>query len=186
MLFNISELDPRGVGLDCTVEIPPFEWEAGDTVSCEPAHLVGTMKPTRRGIELVGQYATIAHLHCARCLAAFDMPLDEKFRLFLQPLPEEGAEEPGIEEVPEDDPDAIDLYPVNGQVVDLSAVLQEQVDLALPLFAICREDCRGLCTGCGADLNREACRCAPVRDDRFGALEQLKQVLEQKKNQGRT
>ena len=30
MLFDISELDPRGVGLDFTVEVPPFPWEGGE------------------------------------------------------------------------------------------------------------------------------------------------------------
>ena len=180
MLLDLSELDPRGMGLDTTVEIPPFAWEAGEKVSCDPAHLVGGIKPTRRGIELAGHISTVVHQHCFRCLAAFDRPLETDFRLFLLPPPGEDGETE-YDAIPDDDPDAVDLYPLEGPAVDLGVVLREQVDLALPLRALCREECRGLCSGCGADLNQEPCRCQPLREERLAALEQLKRVLEQKK-----
>jgi len=32
-------------------------------------------------------------------------------------------------------------------------------DLALPMKPLCREDCRGLCASCGANLNEETCDC---------------------------
>jgi len=180
MLFDISELDPRGVGLDYTVEIPPFLWEGGDTIECEPASLVGRLTPTRRGIELTGRWRARVHQHCSRCLAPFARPVEERFRLFLvPPPPEEG--EPLYEGIPEDDSDAVDLYPLEGQVVDFAQVLREQVDLALPYRALCREDCRGLCAGCGADLNESACHCQPTADERFSQLEGLRRVLEERK-----
>lgn len=183
MLFDISELDPRGVGLDCTVEVPRFKGSGGDDIACDPARLVGHLGPTQRGIELSGRFETVAHLECARCLGGFELPLSEKFRLFLRP-PAEDEGEPEYEEIPEDDPDAVDLYPLEGHVVDLGSVLQEQIELALPYRYLCREDCRGLCGGCGADLNNEPCRCASAdQDERFSGLEQFKRLLEQKRGE---
>ncbi len=180
MLFDISELDPQGVGLDYTVEIPPFPWEGGETITCDPASLVGHLKPTRRGIEMAARCSTVVHQRCSKCLAPFARPLEAQFRLFLLPPPGPDGVQP-YEGIPEGDEDAVDLYPLEGQVVDFSAVLREQVDLALPMRAVCREDCRGLCAGCGADLNSEACRCEPVRDERFSQLKELKDLLEKRK-----
>ncbi len=182
MLFDISDLAPGGVAIDATVPIPPFPWEGGQVVACEPARLSGQLRPTSRGVELRGRYGTKAHLVCDRCLTGFDLPLEGEFRLFL--VAQVGAE--GMDEFErraEDDPDAVDLYPLEGDVVDLAEVLREQVDLALPYRAICREECPGFCPGCGADLTKkEPCRCTGrPTDDRWTELARLKAVLEQRK-----
>jgi uncharacterized protein len=97
-------------------------------------------------------------------------------------VPQVGAgEAEEFERRAEDDPDAVDLYPLQGQVVDLAEVLREQVDLALPYRAVCREDCPGLCPGCGADLTKETCRCSATSgDDRWAELARLKAALEQR------
>ena len=129
---------------------------------------------------MLATYSTVVHQTCSRCLAAIARPLDARVRLFLMPPQEEDAPQV-FEEIPDDDPDAVDLYPLEGHLVDFSEILREQVDLALPMRAVCREDCRGLCSGCGADLNTETCRCRPAKDERFSPLVQLKDVLEQRK-----
>jgi len=55
-------------------------------------------------------------------------------------------------------------------------VLAEQVLLALPMKAICRSDCRGLCPQCGVNLNNEECRCeSHAADPRTAPLARLKQ-----------
>ena len=38
---------------------------------------------------------------------------------------------------------------------------------------LCREDCKGLCSRCGANLNDGECDCKPERDPRLAVLEQL-------------
>lgn len=53
---------------------------------------------------------------------------------------------------------------------DLTDSLRECIIVSLPFYPHCREDCRGLCPGCGADLNREECRCAPEAGNAFGVL----------------
>ena len=45
----------------------------------------------------------------------------------------------------------IGYYQGNG--LELDDALREQVILALPLKVLCREDCRGLCAGCGERLD---------------------------------
>lgn len=86
---------------------------------------------------------------CRRCLDAVRWPLEREFRFLL--VKESGEAEP------EDDA-GLDHYA--GDDVDISPLIREQAMLALGDVGLCSEDCRGLCAGCGANLNREACTCA--------------------------
>ena len=61
----------------------------------------------------------------------------------------------------------------------LEDVLQEQVLLALPLKAICRDDCKGLCPHCGKNLNVQPCACAePLEDPRWSVLKDIRGKLD--------
>ena len=65
-----------------------------------------------------------------------------------------------------------------GEGLLLEDALREQVLLALPLKVICREDCKGLCPHCGANLNDGQCSCADdVDDPRWTALKDLRSKL---------
>ncbi|MGH7829255.1 MAG: YceD family protein, partial [Candidatus Binatia bacterium] len=49
--------------------------------------------------------------------------------------------------------------------IDLSPLMREQVLLALPTRPLCDDLCRGLCAGCGVNLNHESCLCPPAPGD---------------------
>ena len=48
--------------------------------------------------------------------------------------------------------------------VDLTALFQGALALALPLVVLCSEDCAGLCPQCGTNLNHETCNCAAQQE----------------------
>lgn len=107
-------------------------------------------------IEVEGLVTCTARLSCARCLAEFDYPIEAEIRLaYARRSPEAAfpAEPADI------DPDEADLFSFSGEELDLAEGVQEQIVLALPIRALCREDCRGLCPRCGADWNRGPCAC---------------------------
>jgi uncharacterized protein len=52
-----------------------------------------------------------------------------------------------------------DLYYFTGDHLELAPMLREQLILASPMHPLCSEECRGLCTRCGKDLNEGPCRC---------------------------
>ncbi len=109
-------------------------------------------------------------LACGRCLEPFEAPLTADFDLLLVPAP--AAEAPEEEELSAAELD-LDFYA--GETVDLEAVIREQIILMVPLKPLCREDCRGLCPICGANLNRETCSCkAEKSDSPFAELAKLK------------
>ena len=62
----------------------------------------------------------------------------------------------------------------NVKEIDLADEIRGTIMLAMPMKMLCSEDCRGLCGGCGANLNLEPCRCAaPPADPRWEKLRQL-------------
>jgi uncharacterized protein len=62
--------------------------------------------------------------------------------------------------------------------LDLSAWARDAIALELPDKVLCREECAGLCPGCGANLNVESCTCPPPEpDSRFAKLAELRDRL---------
>lgn len=57
--------------------------------------------------------------------------------------------------------------------VDLTDEAREATFLALPTHPLCRTDCLGLCTQCGANLNDRKCNCGSKSDTRWSCLEGL-------------
>ena len=67
-------------------------------------------------------------------------------------------------------------YELDGDVLDLEPVLRDAVLGALPDSPMCRDDCRGLCAVCGADLNTDPC---PGHDEEpDGPFAVLRDLLE--------
>jgi uncharacterized protein len=111
-----------------------------------------------------------ARCTCARCLEPFFLPLASQFQISLKPKPDlTPAEE---FELSREDLET-DFY--EGEEVDLTPLIQDQVLLTLPPKVVCREDCRGLCQGCGRNLNREVCQCPEERvDPRLAVLKNFR------------
>ncbi len=52
------------------------------------------------------------------------------------------------------------VFDIKGKTeIDATEELREVMIFAHPLRFLCREDCKGLCAGCGANLNLEPCKC---------------------------
>lgn len=62
---------------------------------------------------------------------------------------------------------------VDNRVLDLSELVNEEVSLSLPAKILCKDECKGLCSQCGANLNVSKCNCKTDIDPRLSALLQL-------------
>ncbi|MCX7971281.1 MAG: DUF177 domain-containing protein [Negativicutes bacterium] len=59
----------------------------------------------------------------------------------------------------------------DGDTVDIGEAVCQTVVLGVPVRALCREECRGLCPGCGVSLNEVPCKCRDeTGDERWQAL----------------
>lgn len=75
------------------------------------------------------------------------------------------------QELEDDEHDEILL--LDGTELDLDEVVTTAFVLAMDTKNLCSDDCKGLCAGCGVDLNVDSCRCKPEVDPRLAALAQL-------------
>lgn len=66
-----------------------------------------------------------------------------------------------------------DYIIVENRTLDLEALVNEEIVLSLPSKVLCKDDCAGLCSQCGANLNYEKCDCKKEVDPRMSALLQL-------------
>jgi len=126
-------------------------------------------------IRLKGKLETSLEVACARCLDPVVLPVQRSFDLLYRPL----GTDAGHEELSVTDAEAeIGYYQGDGLL--LEDTLREQVLLSVPLKALCREDCKGLCPHCGKNLKESACSCADeIEDPRWAALKEIRTKLNQ-------
>ncbi|HXW91096.1 MAG TPA: DUF177 domain-containing protein [Terriglobales bacterium] len=127
-----------------------------------------------KDIRLNGELSASLETACARCLEPVLQNVERQFDLLYRPQGVDGGQEERSFAGAEAE---IGYY--QGTSLLLEDVLREQVLLAVPLKAICRQDCKGLCPQCGADLNVVQCSCqAPIGDPRWSALKELRNKFE--------
>lgn len=51
----------------------------------------------------------------------------------------------------------------NTEFIDLEDDIRQEILVSLPTQVWCKKDCQGLCKSCGANLNKEKCRCSKVK-----------------------
>ena len=135
-------------------EVPPEHpmWSGTAVALTRPLLVDLKAREVGDGVLVRGTLRTAVRLTCRRCLEPVEQEVDSHVDLlFAGPM--EGEEEG-------DDGEVYPLPP-RGDALDLTDAVREQVLLETPALALCREDCRGLCPSCGADLNQGACECAP-------------------------
>ncbi len=112
---------------------------------------------------------------CSRCVNEVRLDIDEQLRVTFMPPSEMPADDTeSSEEGAEVSTEDLDLFPFDGERIDLEPLFREQFVLAVPYAPLCREDCRGLCPQCGIDLNTGTCACEKPIDPRLAALKGLK------------
>lgn len=131
------------------------------------------LAPADGGCLLRGKITGTVVMPCLRCAEDTRIDLDYDFEDFEQLLPELDEDEilhPGTNARNQDQGGTDDFYSdqldANRIVfrdgvpcVDLAAVAWEEFALALPSAPLCQQNCKGLCAGCGANLNDGQCAC---------------------------
>ena len=107
------------------------------------------------------QADTTLHCTCDRCTKEFDTPKAVLYSCIL-------AEEKQLE-------DSDDIIVLDHDEVDLDELARTAFILDMDTKYLCSEDCKGLCPGCGVDLNYEPCHCKKEVDPRLAALAKLLQ-----------
>ena len=168
MEFNVAELLKGSVGATRRftvaelVKLPDLEggcWVNGGVL----------LLRTDKGVLAQCALETAAECQCSRCLALYRQPLrltiEEEF---LPVVDLGGAPAPTLD----DEAFTLDEH----HVLRLEEALRQYLLISLPMQPLCQEGCLGMCPRCGADRNRQTCRCSdPSADSPWSPLLQLRE-----------
>ncbi len=154
----------------------PFEFETApelDEVTArvgKPLAVRGTVGFGEGRADIEGQIEGVLACSCTRCLAPVERKIDLRFHDVF--VTSENVAGDAEAEISGDD---LDVSVIENETLDLDEIVREQVLLSLPEQLLCREDCRGICPVCGADLNSASCDCSKEEiDPRWAGLKDLK------------
>lgn len=176
MLYKINEIGDNGLSLNLPISADWLKTECPAleaTVGRDGLRFKGNLSRQDDDVFLTGTLSGSLECTCARCLEPARLHLKLQIHVtFVEKADERDDDED------EDDEDDVDVAHFEGDEVDLSPELREQILLAMPINPLCKETCAGLCPHCGQNRNLVPCDCASRQDSprtKLGAaLEKLK------------
>ncbi len=134
----------------------------------QPMDLQVRMESVHEGVLVTGTVTATATGACVRCLDEIDHPVDASFQeLFVWPDRAKHHREVDAEA------DEDEEHQIEDDMIDLEPVLRDAVLPSLPFQPVCRDDCPGLCSECGARLEDDPEHHHEQIDPRWAALEAL-------------
>ncbi len=172
MKFRLEDIPREGREME-SEQVPGWLDERLAREEGQPLRFLGpirihlTLSRSGRTVLVESRIRAEAEFSCDRCLDPFPSVLSSAYKATLKPKPQVSPDEEV--ELGRDDLET-EFY--EGDEIDLTPILQDQLLLAFPQKSVCREDCRGLCQRCGQNMNRGTCQCADREID--PRLESLK------------
>lgn len=122
----------------------------------------GQMENRERVIKVTGQLECVLRGLCDRCGTDVMTPLQCDFEESFTNLKDRADEEEAM------------IHFFEGDTIDLLPYVAQAIFLNMPMKTLCREDCKGLCSECGINLNEKECSCdkSPI-DPRLAVLADL-------------
>ncbi len=130
-----------------------------------PVDIELRLESVTEGVLVSGSVRATATGACVRCLDPVSLPVEVSFQeLFVY------ADRAAHHHEVDAGADEAEVYELVDDLVDLQPVLRDAVVPALPFQPVCRADCPGLCSECGAALADDPDHRHDVIDPRWAAL----------------
>jgi Predicted metal-binding, possibly nucleic acid-binding protein len=124
---------------------------------------------TSTTVFIKGKLSALITSCCSRCLENVSVAIGGDFTYTLVPAKAETRED--LELTAEE----LEISHYQGDFIDLTAIICEQIILQIPIKTLCKEECKGLCPRCGINLNTSSCNChLAVVDNRMAVLKNFK------------
>lgn len=175
---DLKDLDVDKVSLQGSFEPGAIDFSAENVR--QKGALVWSATAERAGeeIRIAGLLDAVVETACSRCLEPAQFEISRPFDLFFRQREEDMFDEDDDIELTEEDTRTAFF---TGTRLAIGDILREQVLLALPMKALCRLDCKGLCPECGANLNLAGCSCSREKfSPHMDQLLEIKRKLEER------
>jgi uncharacterized protein len=171
VFIEIEDLKPEPLHVHHVFPIGEIKFTHEDAVLSEPIVADFVLSHNDLNLNVDGTVETAINFKCSCCTKDFTRPLVASFNASYLPQPKWTNADAEIELRYED----MEVEYYDGITLDVNLVVLEQIELAIPMRFVCREDCKGLCYKCGADLNEGACNCKNEKiDSRLSVLLEFK------------
>ena len=162
-LGKIFDLEGESLVVEDVVDLSSVKLSSGIKPFAQPVPVKAVAQNRAGVVTLSLSVSFTLRVPCDRCLEVFEQSYT------LNP------EHTVVRELHGEDTGEYVVAP--DAVVDLDELVLTDVVLELPMVMLCKQDCKGLCSRCGANLNHGACGCKQETGDPRLAV--LKQLLEQ-------
>lgn len=162
MVFEIGDV-LKEAGDRAEIDLSGMPEDAQYPLNCQfhgPVRLKGICANMGDGIELKGTVEACLDVLCSRCLREMTFPVLAEVEAIFQ---KEESE---------------DSYLYEGDELRLDKMILDAISFELPAQYLCKEDCKGLCPKCGADLNTTTCGCKAEEGVRENPFEKLKGLFD--------
>lgn len=151
-----------GLTVSDSVEFPVELMRGTDITRMDRIAVTVGVEATSELCTAEGELKTGVTYRCARCLTEFPAHLETGFREVFSRSPLTLEQEQA------------EVVYCPGNEIDLDPYVEQAVVLAIQTQPLCKADCRGLCSVCGANLNTQVCGCDNGKvDPRLEALSQV-------------
>lgn len=168
MLIHLSEImnrEGKTFQTEATVEMNSMEFKLGSFPIRERTPITFTIVNVgKRVLEISGSGALKIGIPCGRCLeeVLVDFPLDIHRKVDMKLSAEDRIK------------DLDESNYITGTDLDVDQLVRNEVLMWWPLQVLCREDCKGICSHCGKNLNLGPCNCQEEDPDpRMAAIRDI-------------
>ena len=126
--------DGQDLQINEIIDAASWDMDSFDVHFVNGIHLDCNFRRLGREILVSGKVKTTRLITCSRCLTQVKQEKEREFKLSYS-------------------------VPSLGEYLDIDKEVREEVLLGFPMKVLCKEACKGMCAGCGANLNIEQCRC---------------------------
>ena len=173
---DLKDLD-RKLSLEGTFDPGALDFGGENVRQIGPLAWSATAERAGEEIRIAGSLSSTMESNCSRCLEPARYEIQKSFDLFFRERDEQLFDEDADIELTEEDTRTAFF---TGTQLAIGDVLREQVLLALPMKALCRVDCKGLCPVCGTNRNQNTCTCSgDVYNPHMEKLLEIKRRLEE-------
>jgi len=168
MQINVSQLLQEPIGSTRDYEVDADAGIIGDGSSYSVQGTCRLMKSHHSVLVKCALDADV-ELTCSRCLGRFHHPLKIRFEEEYVPTVDVNT---GANLPPPEDSASFTIDERHN--IDLTEAVRQYALMAMPMKALCDDDCAGLCRKCGQNLNRGKCDCpSEAIDPRWAKLSGL-------------
>lgn len=112
-------------------------------IKSSPIRFLGRIYKENDDIFIEASFSGEVIFRCSRCLDEFEKKISGDIEF----------------DIPVTEGEDNDNVYLQGDYLDLSVVVEEALAFYLPMKVLCSEECKGLCSNCGQNLNEKECSC---------------------------